>query len=205
MSKGRFLYDSPMRSDAFKTKNSTPGASSAEDFSIFPKFDRGIMFDSLGLSCYIAWSFVFWNGSILFGDLRHEVPVGEAQILQSLLTLRLRFCWCCWRANCSLRRRRVLLALLAVISSLAIVLAAFAGFGKAPMGWMLVAFALSGVGSTLRLGWEERLSMQGVHRTAVCAGTAYLFGFLLFAFVSLLPEWPALVASVLLPFGACVC
>lgn len=205
MSKGRFLYDSPMRSDAFKTKNSTPGASSAEDFSIFPKFDRGIMFDSLGLSCYIAWSFVFWNGSILFGDLRHEVPVGEAQILQSLLTAAAALLLVLLaRKIAPLRRRRVLLALLAVISSLAIVLAAFAGFGKAPMGWMLVAFALSGVGSTLRLGWEERLSMQGVHRTAVCAGTAYLFGFLLFAFVSLLPEWPALVASALLPFGAYV-
>ena len=135
------------------------------------------MFDSLGLSCYIAWSFVFWNGSILFGDLRHEVPVGEAQILQSLLTAAAALLLVLLaRKIAPLRRRRVLLALLAVISSLAIVLAAFAGFGKAPMGWMLVAFALSGVGSTLRLGWEERLSMQGVHRTAVCAGTAYLFG-----------------------------
>ena len=46
------------------------------------------------------------------------------------------------------------------------------GFGRAPMGWMLIAFALSGLGSTLRLGWEERMSVQGVERTAVCAGTA---------------------------------
>ena len=52
---------------------------------------------------------------------------------------------------------------------------------------MLIAFALSGLGSTLRLGWEERMSVQGVERTAVCAGTAYLLGFLLFALISLLP------------------
>lgn len=115
------------------------------------------MFDSLGLSCYIAWSFVFWNGSILFGDLRHEVPVGEAQILQSLLTAAAALLLVLLaRKIAPLRRRRVLLALLAVISSLAIVLAAFAGFGKAPMGWMLVAFALSGVGSTLRLSCGGR-------------------------------------------------
>lgn len=46
----------------------------------FPKPNRAMLFDSAGLACYIAWSFVFWNGSVLFGDLRHEAPVGEAQI-----------------------------------------------------------------------------------------------------------------------------
>ena len=67
---------------------------------------------------------------------------------------------------------------------------------------MLIAFALSGLGSTLRLGWEERMSVQGVERTAVCAGTAYLLGFLLFALISLLPALSVLAVSVLLPFGA---
>ena len=52
----------------------------------FPKPNRAMLFDSAGLACYIAWSFVFWNGSVLFGDLRHEAPVGEAQILQAALT-----------------------------------------------------------------------------------------------------------------------
>ena len=96
----------------------------------------------------------------------------------------------------------MLLAVFAAVSSLAIVVAALAGFGRAPMGWMLIAFALSGLGSTLRLGWEERMSVQGVERTAVCAGTAYLLGFLLFALISLLPALSVLAVSVLLPFGA---
>ena len=46
------------------------------------------------------------------------------------------------------------------------------------------------------------MSVQGVERTAVCAGTAYLLGFLLFALISLLPALSVLAVSVLLPFGA---
>ena len=169
----------------------------------FPKPNRAMLFDSAGLACYIAWSFVFWNGSVLFGDLRHEAPVGEAQIVQAALTaLAALVLVLLARRTAPLRRRTVLLAVFAAVSSLAIVVAALAGFGRAPMGWMLIAFALSGLGSTLRLGWEERMSVQGVERTAVCAGTAYLLGFLLFALISLLPALSVLAVSVLLPFGA---
>ena len=169
----------------------------------FPKPNRARLFDSAGLACYIAWSFVFWNGSVLFGDLRHEAPVGEAQIVQAALTaLAALVLVLLARRTAPLRRRTVLLAVFAAVSSLAIVVAALAGFGRAPMGWMLIAFALSGLGSTLRLGWEERMSVQGVERTAVCAGTAYLLGFLLFALISLLPALSVLAVSVLLPFGA---
>ena len=121
----------------------------------FPKPNRAMLFDSAGLACYIAWSFVFWNGSVLFGDLRHEAPVGEAQIVQAALTaLAALVLVLLARRTAPLRRRTVLLAVFAAVSSLAIVVAALAGFGRAPMGWMLIAFALSGLGSTLRLGWE---------------------------------------------------
>lgn len=192
-----------MRSNASIADDTTKKTSRSGGAVPFPKPNRAMLFDSAGLACYIAWSFVFWNGSVLFGDLRHEAPVGEAQIVQAALTaLAALVLVLLARRTAPLRRRTVLLAVFAAVSSLAIVVAALAGFGRAPMGWMLIAFALSGLGSTLRLGWEERMSVQGVERTAVCAGTAYLLGFLLFALISLLPALSVLAVSVLLPFGA---
>lgn len=106
------------------------------------------------------------------------------------------------RKAAPLRTRRLLLGAFALVSSLAVVVAALVGYREAPMEWMWLGFALSGLGSTLRLGWEERLSVRGVARTALCAGLAYLLGFVLFSIVSLLPSGVALVASALLPFGA---
>ena len=177
-----------MRSNASIADDTTKKTSRSGGAVPFPKPNRAMLFDSAGLACYIAWSFVFWNGSVLFCDLRHEAPVGEAQIVQAALTaLAALVLVLLARRTAPLRRRTVLLAVFAAVSSLAIVVAALAGFGRAPMGWMLIAFALSGLGSTLRLGWEERMSVQGVERTAVCAGTAYLLGFLLFALISPLP------------------
>lgn len=168
-------------------------------------FDRGMLLDSVGLACYIAWSFVFWNGSQLFGEVRSTVPVEGAQVVQAVATaLTALLLVLSVRRSAPLRRRNLLLAAFALVSSLALVVAALAGFGQTPLPWMLLGFALSGVGSTLRLGWEERLSVQGVRRTALCAGAAYLFGFLLFIGVSSLPPVPALVVAVLLPFGAAV-
>ncbi|MEA5020670.1 MAG: helix-turn-helix transcriptional regulator [Gordonibacter sp.] len=168
-------------------------------------FDRGMLLDSLGLACYIAWSFVFWNGSLLFGELRPAAPMDGSQVIQGVSTaLTALFLALSVRRGVPLRQRNLLLGVFAVISSLSVMLAALVGFGQAPLPWMLFGFALSGVGSTLRLGWEERLSVQGVHRTTLCAGAAYLFGFVAFVIVSLLPAVFALAVAVLLPFGAYV-
>lgn len=166
-------------------------------------FERSMLLDSVGLACYIAWSFVFWNGSQLFGDVRGAVPVEGAQVVQATTTaLTALLLVLSVRRGIPLRRRNLVLGAFALVSSLALVVAALAGFGQTPLPWMLLGFALSGVGSALRLGWEERLSVQGVRRTAFCAGAAYLLGFLLFVGVSLLPPTPALVVAALLPFGA---
>lgn len=161
------------------------------------------MLDSVGLACYIAWSFVFWNGSLLFGSVSGAAPMGDLLAVQGAFTaLTALLLVLSVRKAAPLRTRRLLLGAFALVSSLAVVVAAFVGYREAPMEWMWLGFALSGLGSTLRLGWEERLSVRGVARTALCAGLAYLLGFVLFAIVSLLPPVVALVASALLPFGA---
>lgn len=171
--------------------------------SIIRAVDRAAVLDSVGLACYIAWSFVFWNGSLLFGSVSGAAPMGDLLAVQGAFTaLTALLLALSVRKVAPLRTRRLLLGAFALVSSLAVVVAAFVGYREAPMEWMWLGFALSGLGSTLRLGWEERLSVRGVARTALCAGLAYLLGFVLFAIVSLLPPVVALVASALLPFGA---
>lgn len=171
--------------------------------SIIRAVDRAAVLDSVGLACYIAWSFVFWNGSLLFGSVSGAAPMGDLLAVQGTFTaLTALLLVLSVRKAAPLRTRRLLLGAFALVSSLAVVVAAFVGYREAPMEWMWLGFALSGLGSTLRLGWEERLSVRGVARTALCAGLAYLLGFVLFAIVSLLPPVVALVASALLPFGA---
>lgn len=151
---------------------------------------------------------MFWSGSLLFGDLRPAAPMESSQLLQGVLTaltaLLLVFSA---RKSTPLRRRKLLLGAFALVSSAAVIAAALAGFGKAPLPFMLLGFALSGVGSALRLGCEERLSVQGVRRTALCADMAYLLGFVLFIGV-LLPPISALLCLALVRFaqwgGSCL-
>lgn len=192
-----------MKNDVFTKGYHQKSATSIGRATVLSLFDRGMLLDSLGLACYIAWSFVFWNGSLLFGELRPAAPMDGSQVVQGVLTaLTALLLALSTRRGVPLRRRNVLLVIFAAISSLSVMIAALVGFGQAPLPWMLFGFALSGVGSTLRLGWEERLSVQGVRRTALCAGAAYLFGFAAFVMVSLLPAVLALAVAVLLPFGA---
>ncbi|MEG1827377.1 MAG: helix-turn-helix transcriptional regulator [Gordonibacter sp.] len=166
-------------------------------------YDVGMLFDSLGLACYIAWSYVFWNGSLLFGRTYAEAPVEGLYVIQGAVTaLGALLLVLSVRRTAPFRRQSALLAAFAVLSSAAVALTALVGYQDAPKEFMLIGFALSGLGSTIRLGWEEHLSVQGVKRTALCAGMAYLLGFGLFAVVSLLPSPVALMVSALLPFGA---
>lgn len=199
-----------MRNSALST-DSPPNQAAKPDASMAPGSHKalrlakgkGTVLDGLGLACYIAWSFVFWNGSLLFGSDHAMVPAGDFFVWQGALTaLTAALLALSVRKTASLRKRSMLLAAFAVLSSAGTVVAALVGYRDIPSELMVVGFALSGIGSTLRLGWEERLTMQGVSRTALCAGLAYLFGFVLFAIVSLLPTAFALAVSVALPFGA---
>lgn len=192
-----------MRIDASTTEEPSGSDSRPGLASTIRAFDRAAVLDSVGLACYIAWSFVFWNGSLLFGSVSGAAPMGDLLAVQGAFTaLTALLLVLSVRKAAPLRTRRLLLGAFALVSSLAVVVAALVGYREAPMEWMWLGFALSGLGSTLRLGWEERLSVRGVARTALCAGLAYLLGFVLFSIVSLLPSGVALVASALLPFGA---
>jgi DNA-binding CsgD family transcriptional regulator len=161
------------------------------------------LLDSLGLALYITWSFVFWNGSILLGDTGQSASLSGVFIVQGFFTsaaallvaLSVR-----WIAP--FFKHAIVLFGFAAISSISIVLAASVSFWQAPIELMLIGFALSGTGSTLRLGWEEHLSIQGAKHTALCVGIAYLTGFVLFSIISLLPVAVALTISFLLPFIA---
>lgn len=182
--------------------NSTPKSTSP---SWATRLNPNQALSSLGLACYIAWSFVFWNGSVLFGDKYQLISFNDLYLAQGafsalaalLLVLSV-------RKVGSLERRTILLVAFALISSIAIVFAALAGYQEAPPEFFFVGFALSGIGSCLRLGWEEHLSIKGVKSAAIGIGLAYLLGFLMFSFVSLLPSFVALVTTVLLPIFSCV-
>lgn len=163
---------------------------------------RFVGMGSLGLGCYIAWSFLCWNTSLLHGSNYATLPPGLPFGVQGLITALCAFGLMAGASRLApLRRRTALLALFAVLMSATVVLSVVAN--AAGIAWLLVvAFALSGAGSTLRLGWEELFSTHGAAVTALGAGLSYAIGFLLFLIAFLLPREGALVAAVALPFAA---
>lgn len=181
-----------------------PSEDSPETSHAFGRFSSKQALDSIGLACYIAWSFVFWNGSVLFGDQFQVVSFDGAYLLQgafsALSALLLVFSV---RSVKSLRKSSILLILFALVSSVAIIFAALAGYRGAPTEFFFVGFALSGLGSCLRLGWEEHLSVKGVKTAAIGIGLAYLVGFLLFSLLSFLPPLITLIIAAVLPFISC--
>lgn len=159
--------------------------------------------ESLGLALYIAWSFALWNGQMLFDHITVAMD-STMYMTQGFGTALAAFVFMIAAPRLTpLFRRTYILALLAGLSCISIVLAANAEALNAPTTAVLVAFALSGVGSTLRLGWEERLSIQGVVHTALTITFSYALGFIFFVGLSLLPSLPSLVIASLMPFGAC--
>lgn len=156
---------------------------------------------SLGLGCYIAWSFLCWNSSLLYGNSQDFFPPGFLFEAQGLFTTLCAFGLMAGASRLApLRRRTALLALFSLLMGAAVVLSMIAN--QTEIAWLLpVAFALSGAGSTLRLGWEELFSTRGATITALGAGLSYMAGFLLFLAASLLPREGALVAAIALPFA----
>ncbi|WP_261433808.1 helix-turn-helix transcriptional regulator [Berryella wangjianweii] len=164
--------------------------------------DGPFLMRSLGLALCIAWTFVFWNGSLLFEGVRAAVPLAQAQAVQAVLTAVAALMLAAVLGAASSRARLRWFGALALVSSGALTLAALAGWGDVPAEAIVGAFALSGVGSCLRLGWEERFAQRGVTYAAAGAVLAYLLGFGLFVVVSLLPVPAALAVSLCLPLAS---
>lgn len=166
--------------------------------------DRKTLLESLGLACYIAWSFVFWNGPQLLGMGDGSSLIDGAFIAQGAATaLAALVLALAVRKISPLRKKNVLLVIFAFISSVSVLVAASPVFSWLPAGFLVVGFLLSGLGSTLRLGWEEYLSVRGVKRTAFCIGIAYAIGFIVFSGISFLPSAAVFGIAMLLPLLSC--
>ena len=161
--------------------------------------------DVAGLACYIAWSYVFWNGALLSAlPASSPFEAGMLFLTQGVCTALSTLAFALLASRIApLRRRGALLVCLAGVSVAAVVLAVW-GSGAGNPWLSLWGFALSGVGSSLRLAWEERLSVRGAGVTAAYVGASYLAGFVLFACLALLPDALLVVCALALPIVSCL-
>lgn len=160
-----------------------------------------MLVDSLGLACYIAYSYVFWD-SPLFLD-RHDAS-GAALIdgfllAQGALTaLGALLLMAVWSRVAPLRRNAPVLGAFVACEVLAVVLSIAGNRGEAALISCL-GFALSGFGSSMRLGWEERMAVRGVAATAIRASLGYVFAIGIYTVVLMLPPEVACAATLALP------
>lgn len=165
--------------------------------------NRQTLWCAFGLSLYVTWSFVLWNSTTFLGFLPDRTCAFDFYISQGVATIVAALALVLSaRAVAPLYKRAGLLFIFAAISAIAVITMPLGLFGSENLSIAFGAFALSGIGSSLRLGWEEWLSVQGVKRVAFCAGGAYAIGFVLYVIFLLLPVSAAEVVCFALPFGA---
>ena len=75
-----------MKRDTCYTDNASEPTLSKGVSALLHHLDAFLVKDILGLALYIAWSFVFWNGSLLFESVRGETIIGQSQIVQAAFT-----------------------------------------------------------------------------------------------------------------------
>ena len=139
-----------------------------------------------GLACCIAWSFLFWNGPLLMIGPWDAAGASVAFVVQGIATVVASVLI----AGIALRSPSAFLrfaafALFCGLSIAAVVLLALSR-GDESVQQLSIAFALSGAGSTLRLLWEERISLGGVRTVALTVAAAYVLGYVLFVACALL-------------------
>ena len=163
--------------------------------------DRSMLVDALGLACYIAYSYVFWD-SPLFLD-RHEfgdtflidgflLAQGALTALGALLLIAI------WSRVAPLRRNAPVLGFFVACEVLSVALSIAGNHGEAALLSGL-GFALSGFGSSMRLGWEERMAVRGVGATAARAALGYVFAIAIYTVVLMLPPVGGCAATFALP------
>ena len=151
-----------------------------------------------GLACYIAWSFLFWNGPLLMIGPWDAAGASVAFVVQGIATVVASVLI----AGIALRSpgaflRFAAFALFCGLSIAAVVLLALSR-GDESVQQLSIAFALSGAGSTLRLLWEERISLGGVRTVALTVATAYVLGYVLFVACALLASEAVIAAAIVL-------
>ncbi len=163
--------------------------------------DRSTLVDALGLACYIAYSYVFWD-SPLFLD-RHDM--GGAALMDGFLlvqgamtALGALVLMAIWGRVAPLRRNAPVLSVFLTCEVLAVALSVAGNHGEAAL-ISCVGFGLSGFGSSMRLGWEERMAVRGIAATAARAGLGYVFAIAIYTVVLMLPQVGACAAVFALP------
>ena len=168
----------------------------------FPKPNRAMLFDSAGWPATSLGASCSGTDRCCSATCAMRRPWRGAIVQAALTALAALVLVLLARRTAPLRRRTGAVGGVRRRSSLAIVVAALAGFGRAPMGWMLIAFALSGrKHAASRMGRAHERAGRGAHRRDA-QGRRTCSDSLLFALISLLPALSVLAVSVLLPFGA---
>lgn len=162
---------------------------------------KSMIVDSLGLACYIAYSYVFWD-SPLFLD-RHDFSgahlIDGFLLVQGALTaLSALLLMATWGRVAPLRRNAPVLGGFVACEVLAVVLS-IAGNHSGAALISCLGFALSGFGSSMRLGWEERMAVRGVVATAARASLGYVLAIGIYTVVLMLPSAGACAAVFALP------
>lgn len=168
-----------------------------------------VMADAFGLACYIAYSYLFWDSPLLLAPAEgaagaRGVSASGLLLWQGLFTCVSSFVlMLAWGRVAPLRRNAPVLAALAFCES-ASVLLAFQGEGEASAGLAVLGFSMSGGCSVMRLGWEERMSVRGVERTAAVAALAYVAGTAIYCAGVLMPPAAGLWLTGALPEASLV-
>ena len=154
------------------------------------------------MSLFIAWSFVFWNGSLLGGAVQSGASLDIVFLLQGAAAACAALC-CALGSGLLLRPARCALMFggCAGCASCATVFAGLGAIWHVP-GLAVAGFALSGVGSTLFIGWQRQLGSHGVRRAAGLTGLSYVLGLGEFLVVSFLPALVLIGVAAALPLGS---
>ena len=163
--------------------------------------DRSTLVDALGLACYIAYSYVFWD-SPLFLD-RHDMGGtalmdGFLLVQGAMTALGALVLMAVWGRVAPLRRNAPVLSVFVACEVLAVALAVAGNHGEAALV-SCVGFGLSGFGSSMRLGWEERMAVRGIAATAARAGLGYVFAIAVYTVALMLPTTGACAVTFALP------
>lgn len=165
---------------------------------------RRMLLDAVGVSLLITWSFVFWNGRLLSGAVASGAGMDALFLLQgtaaTAAALVVVFAYGAMGERLAFAGAGVATAVLACASTILAGIGAWGALASAGMG--LFAFALSGVGSTLFLFWQQHLSVRGTDVAATRMAAAYALSLAEFVLVSLIPTAALLVITALLPIAS---
>lgn len=160
---------------------------------------------AVGLGCYMAWSFYVW---VQYAEVL-SVPLTIGAFSLSLSLVRdLLMALCAVAVAIASPSLRTLCARPVVTFALALVACVSCAGHLIPVEATRIVyvagllFAIGGIGSTLRIAWEESMSLLGILHITFCFAGGYLVGAFLFLSISLLPPRFIWVAFATMPLAS---